>query len=83
MSVEFLLIVILAGWVSVNEWRLSRLENKFKGLNDEKLSRAKISELLEIPYPTLCDWGKREADNWRYKLHKIFREFKRRRDRDN
>ena len=37
----------------------------------KKLSRAKISELLEIPYPTLCDWGKREADNWRYKLHKF------------
>lgn len=36
MSVEFLLIVILAGWVGVNEWRLSRLENKFKELNDEK-----------------------------------------------
>lgn len=37
----------------------------------KKLSRTKISELLDIPYPTLCDWGKREADNWRYKLHKF------------
>lgn len=36
MSFEFILIVVLAAWVGINEWRLTRLENEVKNLKDKK-----------------------------------------------
>lgn len=30
MTLEFLMLVILAGWVGVQEWRLWRLEDRLK-----------------------------------------------------
>ena len=36
MSLEFVLIVILAAWVEIDEWRLTRLENEVKNLKEKK-----------------------------------------------
>lgn len=36
MSLEFVLIMILAAWVGIDEWRLTRLENEVKNLKDKK-----------------------------------------------
>lgn len=36
MSFEFILIAVLAAWVGINEWRLTRLENEVKNLKDKK-----------------------------------------------
>ncbi len=36
MSFEFILIAVLAAWVGINEWRLTRLENEVKNLKEKK-----------------------------------------------
>lgn len=36
MSLDFILIIILAAWVGVDEWRLTRLEKEVKDLKDKK-----------------------------------------------
>ncbi len=32
MSIEFVMLIILAGWVGVNEWRLHIVEKRIKDL---------------------------------------------------
>lgn len=41
MSLEFVLIVILAAWVGIDEWRLTRLENEVKNFSKESASTRK------------------------------------------
>ncbi|CUU80326.1 Uncharacterised protein [Campylobacter hyointestinalis subsp. hyointestinalis] len=36
MSFEFILIAVLAAWIGVDEWRLTRLENEVKNLKETK-----------------------------------------------
>ncbi|QCD44925.1 hypothetical protein [Campylobacter mucosalis] len=37
-------------------------------MQDKKLSRKKLAQKFNIPYPTINDWAKAEAGNWRYEL---------------
>lgn len=36
------------------------MNNSYKRINNKK-----VSELFKIPYPTICDWNKKESRNWR------------------
>lgn len=35
MSIEFVMLIILAGWVGVNEWRLHSCEKRIKDLENK------------------------------------------------
>lgn len=37
--------------------------NEFK-----RISNKRISELFNIPYPTICDWNRKKNDPWRKNL---------------
>lgn len=34
----------------------------------KKISNKRISELFNIPYPTICDWSRKKDDPWRKNL---------------
>ena len=34
----------------------------------KKISNKRISELFNIPYPTICDWNRKKDDPWRKNL---------------
>lgn len=37
-------------------------------MKNKKLSRKKLAEIFNIPYPTINDWSKAEVGNWRYEI---------------
>ena len=36
MSIEFIMLIVLAGWVGVNEWRLRACEKRIKDLESKE-----------------------------------------------
>lgn len=37
-------------------------------MKNKKLSRKRLAELFNIPYPTINDWSKAQKGNWRYEI---------------